>query len=340
MTSRELGERLLPYLKESPMLLGCEPLSLRTRWQSLARTRPGLWMKRDDELSFSMSGSKVRKLWSLSQAIAVQAPKPLVLSWGSQRSAFLLAFQQIALELDWSLELFLLRSTAWQDHGTDQLFKLWMGASPLHWQERSAWAEIETRVRAYADSWTAKGQPVVLIPEGGCCRESLPGAMSLAWEILEQERQQSLFLDSITIEAGSGFTAQALICALGYAERPLHVDVLLCAGDEVSFQQGLEQRLRECESLWGDRPLGLPSFSCHRPATARSYGATNRRVWAALKEFAGRHGGLVDPIYGAKHFDWLLQQPSGNLSRTLWVHSGGALSIFGYPKIPGVGDES
>ena len=323
---------LEPHLARSPLLLGCEVWTLRSRWQPLPHLGPGVWMKRDDELSFSVSGSKFRKLISLSQSLRAGGSKHW-LSWGSQRSAFLLALMQEARAQQAALELFLLRSTPWREQGTDQLFRLWLDGLRIHWMSRAEWPDVARQVARYAEEQPPPEGEWAIIPEGGDCAEALPGALTLAWEIVVQEERLGIRLDEVCLEAGTGLTAQALICGLGYLGRQLAVEVLLCAGDEAGFAEGLNLQRERCERLFGEAPAWLPPFRCHRPPTARSYGAVNQQVWSGLTGFACATGCLLDPLYGAKLHLWYRARP-GRPGQSLWIHGGGGLSVLGYPRIP------
>jgi 1-aminocyclopropane-1-carboxylate deaminase len=206
---------------------------------------------------------------------------------------------------------------------------LWLGGAEHYWLPREEWSSVSARVEAYLRQ--KEPGSAAVIPEGGDCEAALPGAMSLAWEIVVQEKLLGLRLDEVCLEAGSGLTAQALICGLGYLKRSLPVEVLLCAGTEESFQRGLELQVKRCQWLFGREPAMLPPFRCHKPPTAASYGSVNQRVWQGLKAFAASTGCLLDPIYGAKMYLWY-EARSARPRQSLWIHGGGGLSLFGFPQ--------
>ena len=174
----------------------------------------------------------------------------------------------------------------------------------------------------------------MLINEGGALAAALPGAMTLALDICCQEEELGLSLDAVWVDAGSGLTAQALICGLGYLQHQAEVHVVLMAGSELSFGSGLELVQSWCADLWGTGPAQLPRYTLHRPTSARSYGATNAAVWGEIRGRALDSGLILDPLYTAKlSAAFTSLQSEGQESRTqLLVHSGGGLNLFGFTQ--------
>lgn len=321
-----LAARLLPSIKDSPLRLGCASAFPSSRWQLAPAYGAETWVKREDELSFGMSGSKWRKMLSLSQAIEQGSYRSLV-AWGSSRSQFILGLLQVAAERGLRIELFLLRAQPWQGSGTDQLWALLSRRATIHWVERESWSEVG----AMAASLAAR-QNSLLIGEGAAQIEALPGAMSLALDIGQQEARLGLGLQHIVVDAGSGFTAQALFCGLAYLGHQAALHLVLCAGSEASFRQGLDDVKEMCAQLWGSPPPPGPRLFIHTPVTARSYGATNAAVWSEMRRRAWDSGLLLDPLYMAKlsaTFRALDEQGALEGQRLL-VHSGGGLNLFAF----------
>ena len=246
-----------------------------------------------------------------------------LVAWGSSRSQFILGLLQIAAERGLKVELFLHEGTPWQDSGSDQLYRLLTQAVPITWIPREEAASIAARARERAEAWGA-----VLISEGGAQIESLPGAMTLALDIAAQEAYLKTPLDGIWVDAGSGLTAQALLCGLGYLQHKAHVHIVLMAGSEASFHEGLAAACGWCGEIWGVQPEVLPHFTLHRPPSARSYGATNASVWREIKGRACDSGLILDPIYTAKLSASFRSSadPNATAGAQLLIHSG-AVSI-------------
>lgn len=320
----KLDALLRPYGENSPWNQGLIRPWPESRWQWLPHAN--VWLKREDELGFPCNGPKVRKLVSVCQTLQTAKPRRLV-SWGSSRSAFLFGLVQISKSLGIPAELHLIRSTEWSDQGVDALYRCLLESETIHWVERNELATLAERLAKNLEEGD------FYVPEGGVMPASLPGALSLPLEIAAQEQRLGIELESVWIDAGSGFSAQALILGLGFLERKTKVQVVLCAGDEASFEAGLKARKAEAEKLWPEDRWNLADWTLHRPSTARSYGATNRQVWDAMQNVLSREGLLLDPLYNAKLFLTFAAKRTteSQNAATLLVHSGGALSSLAYP---------
>lgn len=328
----ELEAHLLPHIGLSPLGWGLTPSWPQSRWQPLPQRGPQTWIKRDDELSFGVSGTKFRKWLSLAQALRVRQTRH-VLAWGSSRSSFLLGLRQFGAELGISSELFLLKSSPWRREGIDQLFQLWPEGA-LHWVERRDWPRVAELVAARELNWRCEtgSDAVLTLKEGGAQKEALPGALTLALDIAAQEERLGIRLASIWIDAGSGFTAGALLLGLGLLGRRPQLEIVLCAGQAEEFEAGLEEqrKMLACQELLGlslER-RALPPYRLHRPPTARAFGSTNAGIFAEVRRAAQVEGLLLDPVYMAKLS--LTERSMPSEEPRLLVHSGGGLSLFGY----------
>lgn len=288
-----------------------------------------VWIKRDDELG--IYGSKCRKIQGLAAAIHDKKAETLV-AWGGGRSQFLLGLLSMGRELDLSMHLLVKEGSPRHPHGPDLLWPLLKGAATLETVSRSAWPQVENMARQTVDALTTQGRKVFLVREGGAQIEALWGALTLPLDIVQQEKELGLGFTRIWVDAGTGLTAQALILGLGLSQSQIHCDVLLCAGSEVEFQKDLEQRRAEL-ALDLQREVPCASFRCHRPLSARSFGATNKAVFQEIQRTAQESGVLLDPIYSAKlmmavrasQHTWSVEE------KVLILHAGGTSSLFGFP---------
>ena len=107
-----------------------------------------------------------------------------------------------------------------------------------------------------------------VLPEGGMTPASLPGALSLAIDVVENEREMGMAFDHIFLDAGTGFTACALLLGLGYLKSKSCVHILLLAEGEASFHQRLEQCHHWFSQMQPLSPAPQP-FVLYRPEAAR-----------------------------------------------------------------------
>jgi 1-aminocyclopropane-1-carboxylate deaminase len=322
---RSISDWVRTSCEGSPLLLGRKAFWPESRLQRLKGDR--LWIKRDDELSFTLSGPKYRKFAGLSRAMKGHDH---IISWGSRRSAFLLGLSQMAKEEGRSLELIFLQSSPYQDFGADVLYQNAFAAHRQHWLSRQDWHKAAT----LAHELGSQEGPTLVLPEGGASVHSLPGALSLGLDLTEQSLSLGLDFREIWVDSGSGFTAQALILALGtILKNPPEVHVVLCAGTEEDFRLGLSERLEEARGALSSAAWQAAAFHCHKPILGASYGSTPAAVWQKISKEHQDQGILLDPLYTAKlmltfeaHRDTSVEAKG----ETLLIHSGGTLNNFGF----------
>jgi len=322
-------DRLLRQLQDSPLRGGRGGFWMSSRVHPLRGWSDQVWLKRDDEFGFL--GSKWRKMQGLAAAIQEQKVDTIV-AWGGGRSQHLLGLVQLGRELGPELHLLVKEGSPRQPHGPDLLWPLLMASATVEVLSRSAWPNVERLARQRADDLTQAGRKVLLVREGGAQVEALWGALTLPLDIQLQQQDLGFSFSKIWVDAGSGLTAHALILGLGLLRSQALCEVLLCAGDQASFERDLKQRREE---LAADLQLDIPlaPYRCHMPTTARSFGSTNQAVFQEIARTANECGILLDPIYSAKLMMKVREsQPEWALDeRVLILHSGGTASLFGFP---------
>lgn len=286
------------------------------------------YVKREDELGFSISGSKIRKYRSLIPFLLANTIQEVALI-GSAYSNHVLSFSQLLIENGMKPTLFLRGDPKRRLQGNALLTTLFISPSSIHWISQSEWKEVENIAHDYAKK---KDYPILVLPEGGFHTAALPGALSLPLDVLDNQEEYNIEFDHIFIDAGTGFMASALILGLHQLNHRAHIHVLLLADDEKAF----EKRLNHCHQMFCNlmgRDMSLPRhFTLHRPSLAKGFGQMNSFLFKTIAEIAQTEGFLTDPIYSAKLFmesKRLIKQDQieGNV---LIHHSGGALTLMGF----------
>lgn len=291
-----------------------------------------VWIKREDELSGGISGSKYRKYASLIPYITSQEFNEIWIT-GSTQSNNVLGLLQMAIENEIPYRLYLL-----QDHDpTLQGNYLWLtllsNASNIHWLNRSEWHMREELF--YEEMAENPDLNPLLIPEGASMPEALPGAMTIATDIVAQEDAKGFNFQHIFIDSGTGLTAIGLILGLGLlgrTEKTIHVTLI--AGDQPFFEEELlfyRSQLPANLGL-GTSSLTLPAIETYRPTKAPAFGSVNQSTLKAVKAFAQSEGILTDPVYGAKHaltVSSILSQSSLSGDK-LFINNAGALGLSGF----------
>jgi 1-aminocyclopropane-1-carboxylate deaminase/D-cysteine desulfhydrase len=276
------------------------------------------YVKREDELSCGISGSKLRKYSSLMPYLQDKGIRHLIIIAGPQ-SNNLLAALQMAREFQLKVTAFLLKPWTSEIIGNYKLSRLFLDEDEIRWVERKQWPQVELLAQDYASSFD---EPGFVLAEGASVLQALLGAESLADDIMRNEHQLGFSFNHIFIDAGTGFSAAALIKGLNQYKHPATVHVLLLADDEPDFRHKLMQWL-------GASPN---NYRCFFPQTAKAFGSVNQSVKNEIKRMAKEEGILVDPIYSAKLFQEARRHiGSASLKgKVLIIHSGGALTLAGF----------
>jgi 1-aminocyclopropane-1-carboxylate deaminase len=276
------------------------------------------YVKRDDELSCGISGTKLRKYSSIVTYLIAEQIAHLIIIAGPQ-SNNLLAALQIARELNLEVTAFLLKPKSSEIKGNFKLSLLFLNTQNIIWVERSDWSCVEETASIYLQKLT---QPGFVLNEGASVPQAMIGAMSLAYDIYKNEAQLGFNFQHIFIDAGTGFSSAGLINGLCTIKHHAMVHVLLLADSELLFELKLQQWL-------GFTPV---NYCCFYPQTARSFGAVNQTIKNEIRRLALEEGILADPIYSAKLFhetrNYITEKKINGTS--LIIHSGGVLTMAGF----------
>jgi 1-aminocyclopropane-1-carboxylate deaminase len=276
------------------------------------------YVKRDDELGCGISGTKLRKYASLMPCLLERGIQHLLIIAGTQ-SNNLLAALQMAREYQLQVTALLLKPKHEEVKGNFKLSSLFLKPEEIIWIERENWPEVEEIAKSYLKKSLI---PAFILKEGASVSESLPGAMTLADDILCNEDSLGVKFQHVFIDAGTGFSAAAFIKGMTLLHHQAFIHVLLLADNEEIFKRKLQQWI-------GTIPL---NFQCLLPKTAKSFGSVNQMIKDEIKRLALEEGILADPIYAAKLFfsarTYIQEEKiKGNV---LIVHSGGTLSMPGF----------
>lgn len=276
------------------------------------------YVKRDDELSFGISGCKYRKYASLIPYLLDNNYQHLCII-GTQQANNLLAALQLAREYQLDYKAFVLRAHQQTIVGNFKLSQLFLTEDNIQWIERGDWKNVEKIAGLYQQRLNKKS---FLLKEGANVPPALRGAKSLAFDIKQNEKTLGKKFKHLFIEAGTGLSAIGLLQGLKEINHHAKVHILLLAEDEKAFKKNYYQ-------LTGDNNINADIFY---PMTAKSFGAVNKTILKEIKRSAMEEGLLLDPIYSAKLFYHAREKiEKENLKGPiLIIHSGGALSLTGF----------
>ena len=302
----------------------------RLRWFG----RSDIWVKRDDELSFGVSGTKLRKHASIIPFLKQQRIEEVVVIGGANSNNVLSAAQTLT-ENNIRIIPFLLGPPS-QKLGNSKLLSLFVDDSEIHWISRSQWDNCEQFVNSYLEKRIAQGVKIFVLPEGAHHPLALPGSLSILVDILSNERESGVRFDHVFIDAGTGMVAQSLLAGAAALGRKIKFHVVVLAGSFEDFEAGLSRVMRYTEEFLNVSPCPLPDYSMYYPATAKSFGSTNKTIFEEIRRIAREDGILTDPVYSSKLF---LTAKQVILDKTLegnilLIHSGGGLALSGFMDCP------
>ncbi|MBF8278374.1 MAG: 1-aminocyclopropane-1-carboxylate deaminase [Candidatus Brocadiaceae bacterium] len=199
--------------------------------------RSDIWVKRDDELSFGVSGTKLRKHASIIPFLKQQGIEEVVVIGGANSNNVLSAAQTLT-ENRIKITLFLLGPPT-RKQGNLRLLSLFVDDSDIHWFSRAQWGRCEEFANAYSAERTLRGLKTFVLPEGAHHRLALPGSLSLPLDILRNEREAGVRFDHIFINSGTGMIAQSLLAVAAALDMKAFFHVVVLAGSYEEFQSGL-----------------------------------------------------------------------------------------------------
>jgi 1-aminocyclopropane-1-carboxylate deaminase/D-cysteine desulfhydrase-like pyridoxal-dependent ACC family enzyme len=303
-------------------------------------------MKRDDQLSFFASGTKWRKYLSLIPYLQKEGVQQVFL-FASPASNNLLSASQLLTEA--GIELIPVVCEPHQPLDTMPGNAAWSRIFIPHERwiviPRHMWNTKELYL-TQTEEWKTsmlQGKRSCILPEGSSHPSIAPGVATLATELMAFTQQQKWEQCDIWLDGGTLATAAIVALCLHHPNSPVGGSIRLHVVGMVpstinSWPQYLE--------MWGNALLQHLDWSqkeregailaaktrvkLYTSSVGASFGSTPAQVMKIIKETAQIEGILLDPIYSAKLFLTMKNHLDGE-TPCVMVHSGGALTLSGYP---------
>lgn len=288
-----------------------------------AQASAEVWVKREDESGFGISGGKKRKYASLLPYLQQQGWPVLLI--GGSHSNHIVGLTQLLREAGLSFRLYLKETHAPPRSGNGLLRHLLTQEEEIRWVSTADWEQVET--------WAQTECPDhLIVPEGGTCPAALPGACTLWLDLLRNEVEQEIQFDHVFIDSGTALIAGALLGMKQFQRPETMLHVVLTAGNEGFFHHQYARFQRWSEAWLGAAFPALGNVRLHLPATARAFGSVNATIRREVKHLAQIHGLLCDPVYTAKLFHTARQtiETEALTGKVLIIHSGGGTGLMGF----------
>ncbi|MGK9170633.1 D-cysteine desulfhydrase [Inquilinus limosus] len=297
---------------------------------------PQLWVKRDDCTGLALGGNKARKLEFLLGEALAQGVDTIITAGGPQSNH---ARQTAAAAARLGLGCILVltdavpgRDPAYHSNGNlllDGLFGARIELLP-------GTADADAEMARAAERCRAEGRKPYVVPVGGSNALGLMGYVDAARELIGQARQQGVGFTHVALASGSGGTQAglALGLALGGSAAPA---VGYCISRSSAEQRPKVAGLLQAgaELLGIPAPLSAADLVLEDGVVGDGYGLPTPGMLEAVRLLAEQEGLLLDPVYTGKAMAGVIAGiRSGRFGRDdvlVFLHTGGAPGLFGYP---------
>jgi L-cysteate sulfo-lyase len=298
---------------------------------------PKLWIKRDDCTGLSTGGNKTRKLeYLMAEALAQGADT--VITQGATQSNHARQTAAAAAKLGLACHILLEDRTGYTDPAYTRSANVLMDR--LHGatiSRRPGGADMQAEMEALAEELRKTGRRPYVIPGGGSNPVGALGYVGAALELVAQASEIGLRIDHVVHATGSAGTQAGLVAGLVGLNSGIPVlGIGVRAPREKQEANVLTLAQRTADHL------GLPQGTIraeHVRANCdyvgQGYGIPTQGMVEAVKLLAEQEGILLDPVYSGKGMAGLIDLIGkgrfGPEENVVFIHTGGAVGLFGYP---------
>ncbi len=327
------------YLAHLPTAL--EPMDQLSR----ALGGPRIWIKRDDCTGLSTGGNKTRKLEFL-MAEAVAQGADLVVTQGATQSNHARQTAAFAARMGIDCHILLEDRTGSKDANYNSNGNVFLdhlhGASV---ERHPGGSDMDAELEVVAETFRARGRKVYTIPGGGSNPTGALGYANAAMELVQQANTMDLKIDRIVHATGSAGTQAGLIVGLKAinAAIPL-LGIGVRAPRPKQEENVYNLALATAEKLGCPGVVGREDVVANTDYVGEGYGIPTPECLQAIEMFARLEGILLDPVYSGKGAAGLIDlirkgEMSGD-ENIVFLHTGGAVALFGYTDAFGYGDHA
>jgi L-cysteate sulfo-lyase len=300
---------------------------------------PNLWIKRDDCTGLSSGGNKTRKLEFL-MADAVANGADTIVTQGATQSNHARQTCAIAAKLDFETHILLEDRTGYQDeayvHNGNVLLDELHGATI---SVRPDGSDMNAEMEQLAQTLRDDGKKPYIVPGGGSNEIGALGYVNAAFELTHQANERSLQIDHLVHATGSAGTQAGLVVGMEAMNSgiPVYgVSVRAPKQKQEDNVYGLAQRTLDFMGLNPDL-VARDKVVANSDYVGDGYGLPTESMVEAVKMLASYEGILLDPVYSGKGFAGLIDLiRKGHFKQgenVVFLHTGGSVSLFAYPKV-------
>lgn len=316
---------------------GPTPLEFMPRL-SAALGGPNLYIKRDDCTGLGTGGNKTRKLEFLMADAQAQGADTII-TQGATQSNHARQTVAIATKMGMKCEILLEDRTgskvdAYKHSGNVFLDHLY-GARV---QELPGGSDMNAAMVKLADELRAKGLKPYIIPGGGSNALGALGYVVCAMEMVSQFNEQGLNVSHVVHATGSAGTQAGLVVGLQGTRSQIPVlGIGVRAAREAQETNVYNLACKTAELLGVPGSVSRESVVANCDYVGGGYGIPTPGMIEAITMLARLEGILLDPVYSGKGMAGLIDLcRKGHFKKgenVVFVHTGGAVALYGYTEV-------
>jgi D-cysteine desulfhydrase/L-cysteate sulfo-lyase len=301
-----------------------------------------IWIKRDDCTGLAFGGNKSRQLeYYIGHAKSLGADT--LLTTGAIQSNHVrmtvAAARKTNMDIEVQLEHRVDRDhVEYHESGNPFLVKI-MGAKIHYYPAGEDEDGADQAMIDRAEVLKAEGKNPYVIPLSNANTPyGALGYVEAAEEILQQLESLSIQPERFIVPTGSASTHAGFLLGLRVSGCQIPVQGICVRRDAASQRKRVTTKIQSVSELMNlDINISEDDVICDDRFLAPGYGLLNAPTTAAIKLLARREGIFLDPTYTGKTFAALidcLQNGSYDMNdHIVFLHTGGAPSLFGYPEL-------
>lgn len=295
---------------------------------------PNLLVKRDDCTGLATGGNKARKLEFL-MAAAVREGADTVLTQGAVQSNHVRQTAAAACRLGLKCRVLLEERLSNPPSQYETSGNVWLntlfGAEVAY---RPGGSDMAAELDAEAEAVRSAGGVPYVIPGGGSNPLGGLGYVAMVEELAIQLRDQKLAVDHIVHATGSAGTQAGILAGLSALGMDIPVHGIGVRFDSETQESRVHALTDKITDLIGAPAVPRASVRAADGYIGDGYGHPTPGMVNAVRTTAQLEGLLLDPVYSGKGMAGLIDLVhKGVFSRketVLFLHTGGAVGLFGY----------
>jgi L-cysteate sulfo-lyase len=297
---------------------------------------PRIWIKRDDCTGLSTGGNKTRKLeFLMADALAKGADS--VITQGATQSNHARQTAAAAAKLGLACQILLEDRTGYSDpayvYNGNVLLDRLHGASV---SKRPSGADMQAEMEARAEGLREQGRNPYVIPGGGSNPIGALGYANAALELVYQASAMGLRIDHVVHATGSAGTQAGLVAGLKALNSGIAVLGIGVRAPKERQEATVLALAEQTVSLLGVAGvIQRDDVVANCDYVGQGYGIPTQSMVDAVKLVARTEGILLDPVYSGKGMAGLIDLIGKGMfgpgEVVVFLHTGGAVGLFGYP---------